>query len=191
MIYVCFISSIGVLGFIRLVSLLRRVKWRDDLDDFFPVACGDWSVPNGCTRVTLEQSGCERAKDITTENSLIFNVGGVDRLLNTQIEQCVEDVDGAKLMSPSDLSSNDEHGYLIHVSFNSGVFGFIDDMYMQTEIFVPEGHSSKNWRSLSIQSQLRTGKSDLGINYDRVKSMLDCLNDTFMNSSQAPLPCSQ
>ena len=118
-------------------------------------------------------------------------MGGVDRLLNTQIEQCVEDVDGAKLMSPSDLSSNDEHGYLIHVSFNSGVFGFIDDMYMQTEIFVPEGHTSKNWRSLSIQSQLRTGKTDLGINYDRVKSMLDCLNDTFMNSSQEPLPCSQ
>ena len=95
-------------------------------------------------------------------------MGGVDRLLNTQIEQCVYEVNGAKLMSPSDLSSSDEHGFLIHVSFNSGVFGFIDDMYMQTEIYNPSGTKSKLWRKLSIQSQLRTGQSGLGINYDRV-----------------------
>ena len=49
-------------------------------------------------------------------------------------------------MSPSDLSSSDDHGFLIHVSFNSGVFGFIDDMYMQTEIYMPEGKSNLYWR---------------------------------------------
>ena len=67
-------------------------------------------------------------------------------MLNTQIEQCVYEVNGAKLMSPSDLSSSDDHGFLIHVSFNSGVFGFIDDMYMQTEIYMPEGKSNLYWR---------------------------------------------
>jgi len=112
-----------------MISLFRRVKWRGDLDDKFPTACGDWAVPHGCTRVTLEKSGCYREKDIPSTNALIFNIN-VDRLLNTQIEQCVNQLEGAKLMHPSDLAGDNSHGGVIHVSFNSALFGFLDDMYM-------------------------------------------------------------
>ena len=127
-----------------MISLLRRDKWRDDLDGKFPSACGAWSENNGCTRVTLEQSGCVRAKSISTENSLIFSIN-VDRLLNTQIEQCVDEITGSKLMSPDNLSSRNDYGSLIHVSFNSGLFGFIDDMYMTTEPYVPSGSSEARY----------------------------------------------
>ena len=133
-VYLCFIVFIGVLGIVRLISLFRRVKWRADLDDKFPDACGDWSVEHGCTRVTLEESGCVREKDIPSHNSLIFNIS-VDRLLNTQIEQCVDSLEGAKLMHPSDLSEDNDHGGLIHITFNSALFGFIDDMFMATFLY--------------------------------------------------------
>ena len=93
-------------------------------------------------------------------------------------------------MTPSDLSGSDTHGGLIHVTFNSALFGFIDDMYMATYVYDPVG-ALLSQRKLKIQSQLRTGESDLNINYQRVQNMLNCLNDTFENASTTPAPCSQ
>ena len=87
-IYICLVVFIGALSFVRLIALFRRIKWRNDLDDTFPSACGSWAAEHGCTRVTLEESGCVRAKDIPAQNSVIFDIN-VDRLLNTQISQCV------------------------------------------------------------------------------------------------------
>ena len=132
--YICFIAILGTMSFARLISLFRRVKWRNDLDGQFPEACGSWAQEHGCTRVTLESSGCTRPKEISKNNSLIFDIN-VDRILNTQIDACVKTIDGAKLMSPSDLKTSDEHGQLIHVAFNSAFFGFIDDMYLITDIY--------------------------------------------------------
>lgn len=89
---------------------------------------------------------------------------------------------GAKLMHPNDLTTDNTHGGLIHITFNSALFGFIDDMYMATFVYDPTGALFPQ-RVLKIQSQLRTGNRDLDVNYDRVHSMLNCLNDTFENSS--------
>ena len=87
-VYICFIVLIGTMCFARLVSLLRRIKWRNDLDGQFPTDCGSWAKEKGCTRVTLEASGCVDEKSIKTSNSLVFDVQ-VDRLLNTQIKECI------------------------------------------------------------------------------------------------------
>ena len=129
---------IALFGILRISDLFRREKWRNNLNNEFPDACGSWSVPNGCTRVTLDQAGCERVGSIPEKNSLIFNTN-IDRLLNTQIQACVDDIQGSKLMSPEDLSSSAESDNLIHVTFNSGFFGFIDDMYIITEVYMMEG----------------------------------------------------
>lgn len=59
-IYIVLVVFIGILGFVRLVSLFRRITWRNELDDKFPAACGSWAAQKGCTRVTLEESGCVR-----------------------------------------------------------------------------------------------------------------------------------
>ena len=136
------------MSFVRLVSLFRRIEWRNDLDDKFPTACGSWSEEHGCTRVTLEKAGCTRPEEITKDNSLIFQVD-VDRLLNTQIEECVKTIDGAKLIHPSDLAESDDHDQLIHITFNSAIFGFIDDMFMITEVYQPEP-TDKESRSVKV-----------------------------------------
>ena len=83
--YVVFMGWVCVLAIIRIVSLFRRITWRVDVKEAndFPSGCGSWAVEKGCTRVTLEAGDCVRAKDISTDNSLIFDVNNVDRLLNT------------------------------------------------------------------------------------------------------------
>ena len=72
-IYICFIVLIGAMSCGRLVSLFRRIRWRNDLDGVFPAACGSWSENHGCTRVVLEEAGCVRPKDVKTENAIVFN----------------------------------------------------------------------------------------------------------------------
>ena len=39
-------------------------------------------------------------------------------------------------MSPRDLDTYTTHGDLIHVTFNSAIFGFIDDLYMMTNLYL-------------------------------------------------------
>jgi len=63
-IYICFMVFVGTIAFARLISLLRRIKWRNDLGDEFPSSCGSWAQQKGCTRVVLQSDGCNRAKDI-------------------------------------------------------------------------------------------------------------------------------
>lgn len=73
------------------------------------------------------------------------------------ISICVGSVSGAKLMSPSNLEDLDSVGELIHITVNSAVFGFIDDMYMQTDKYFPEGKEGDEARKIRLQSQLRIG----------------------------------
>ena len=140
MLYVCLIIVIGLMGFIRLFALCRRTKWRDDLDGVFPATCGSWAADNGCTRIVLEKTECTRPKDIETQNSIIFNNLVSDSKFYDELEKCIQDLSGAKIMSPDDLSSKDTNT-LIHVSVNSMFFGFIDDMYMVLEPYTGTGSS--------------------------------------------------
>ena len=103
-------------------------------------------------------------------------------------------------MSPSDLSELSTPGNLIHVTFNSAIVGFIDDMYIITSRYKPESAPSTGFeyqRVLKIMSQLRMGWSDLDVNYEHVKDFLDCMNEAFDNhpndeyfGANTPLPCS-
>ena len=69
-------------------------------------------------------------------------------------------MEGAKLMHPKDLTTDNTHGGLIHITFNSALFGFIDDMYMATFMYDPTGALFPQ-RVLKIQSQLT--ESELGL----------------------------
>ena len=71
--FVTIISIIGFLAFIRLFSLFRRIQWRKELGANFPSNCGSWAEADGCTRITLDKSGCVRQFDIPTENSILFS----------------------------------------------------------------------------------------------------------------------
>ena len=134
-VYIVGISFIGFLFFVRLVSLCRRMEWRNDLDGKFPSDCGDWAKKCGCTRIALKSDECVRAGDITTENAIVFDVGANnDRMLNNRLAHCAKMHHSSKLMSPRDLADSTESGQLIHITWTSAVFGFLDDMYVISEV---------------------------------------------------------
>ena len=91
-------------------------------------------------------------------------------------------------MSPKDLSSSKQHNELIHITVSSAFVGFIDDMYMITEEVEIDG---KTERVLSLQSQLRIGSYDFDQNYQHIKDMLDCLNNSLGGLPAIDKPCSQ
>ena len=65
-----------------------------------------------------------------------------------------------------------EHGNTntVHITVNSFLIGFIDDVYLQ---FVYAG-SDYIW--VRIQAQLRLGMYDFEANYSHSKHMLDCFS---------------
>ena len=73
-----------------------------------------------------------RTDDINTDNSIVFPAtDDKPNDMYKQIVECIPDISGgAKLMSPSDLTSLDSYNEVIHVTVNSMFFGFIDDMYI-------------------------------------------------------------
>ena len=58
------------------------------------------------------------------------------------------------------------------MTFSSALFGFIDDMFMQTYYDSEHGVTVVN-----IMSQLRIGRSDFGVNTNHVQKMLKCLDN--------------
>ena len=89
-------------------------------------------------------------------------------------------------MKPVKAWDESTFGQVDHVTIGSGLFGFIDDMYIVSE---PFGLDSSQ-RELKVQSQLRIGSGDIGANYDHVKEFLDCMNAKYDNFDSSPRPCS-
>ena len=46
-------------------------------------------------------------------------------------------------MSPKHLKEQEKHGILIHVTFNSAIFGFLDDMYIMSLEYVKDGSNQR------------------------------------------------
>ena len=99
--------------------------------------------------MVLDKDSCVRYDDINTNYAFAFNVGeNNDRVLNGRIAECVDKNHSSKLMSPRGLRTSSNSGELIHISWTSAVFGFLDDMYIMTEA----DSTDPNIRILNIQS---------------------------------------
>ena len=120
------------MAFIRVYVQLSRASWRNSLETF-PTGCGDWAL-EGCTRLVLTEAECVRPGGLENTNTIVFDVGGQDELLYTKIDNCVNILEGAKLQDPKNLRQLTSTGELIHVTFQSKFFGFLDDMYLFTYI---------------------------------------------------------
>ena len=90
-------------------------------------------------------------------------------------------------MNHKDLSDIQLANVLIHVTVNSFIFGFIDDMYMTVTPFY---YNKEVMLELKIMSQLRDGEGDFLQNYYHIKSILNCLNKEYDNYDMIPRPCS-
>ena len=96
-----------------------------------PDACGDWAKKSGCTRIGIHEADCTRPGSISTQNNIIFTVGdGNNRLINNIIYNCVNKNGVSRIMSPDNLDMSTEIDQVIHITWTTTFFGFLDDMYM-------------------------------------------------------------
>jgi len=61
------------------------------------------------------------------------------------------------------LNTSEQTEQLIHVTFNSFLFGFIDDMYLIVKPYMPSG-TVERWRYIELQAQIRMGRADFDLN---------------------------
>ena len=157
--YVILTVIVASFAVIRIFAFSMRSGWRSDLGSSFPDACGSWAIDSGCTRISLYENSCTRPESITTENAIVLKSNN-DQLINGIIARCIDDLSGAKLMSPDNFADSFINGKTIHVTVNSFFFGFLDDLYIMST----DGGSVVE-RYLTMQSQLRLGSSDFDQNY--------------------------
>ena len=165
----------------RFTALVAHSEARKNII-LFPSGCSDWTSDAGCCYITMENNCVNKDEIESNSYSIAFDSDKVSaQLLNEQIETCGRDMAQAKLQSPKKLS--DETGYqdLIHVTFTSAIFGFIDDMYLETY-----NDSKHSVNVVNVMSQLRIGKSDFGVNTSHVLKMLKCLDSTLHASKYMP-----
>ena len=103
----CFgVGWILFMALLRLASLTIHGDFRKNIDtsDTFPSACGSWAAANGCTRLTLQASGCVR-QDSPDYDLLTYSNSWTTApaTLNYELAQCIDKADGAKLEYPEDL----------------------------------------------------------------------------------------
>ena len=84
------------------------------------------------------------------------------------------------------LPEGDDHIELIYLSWQTHIFGFIDDMFIATEV---DPDNSQN-RIVNIQSQIRVGRSDMSYNDYYVKTLVTCLEAKLGDDASEKSPCS-
>jgi uncharacterized protein (DUF1499 family) len=163
----------GVLGWINklhiMITLLLltikifNLRLAQNLSSF-PTQC----LPDpGCARVSQQFNH----RDDEVDPKDIITVEGISKeVFTTTLLDCITlDFQGTvKSEAPSTLHPENT---LIHTLFVSGFFGFVDDMYLE----VVDCNGASNKLSLQVQSALRIGKGDLGVNPQRVSDMYSCI----------------
>ena len=132
----------------RWAALASRFRWREKTTSF-PTACPNWSGrgPYGCSRVTLAASGCVNEGTIPASQYLVYVNTAAE--VNAEIANCVRKGQPGKVQQPKRLDTFTNNQGLIHITYNSDIFGFIDDVYITTADF------GVGEISVEIQSQIR------------------------------------
>lgn len=140
--------------------------------DSFPHEC----LPEpGCSRVSREFNH----RDELVNPSDVITVSGLTKdSLNHVIQNCVQNSEMGTIQY-SAQSSTSPLNTLTHSIFVSSFFGFIDDMYLQTV----DCQNNQSKFSIEVQSVLRIGQSDLGVNPQRVASMYTCIANGVQGSA--------
>jgi len=169
----CILMTFIVLQvFCRFFSLTMRSSWRKSLETF-PDACPSWSQLHGCSRIVENVQFCVGLEsDATITNAINFDTD--PRTVNKAIVNCSEDLRGGKLETPDNLENLSDYQELIHLTFNSAIFGFINDMYITTYSGSLEPNQST---VINLQGQMRIGNHDYGQNMDHIKHFMKCLNN--------------
>lgn len=112
----------------RYATLIARIGWRSSQTGF-PAACGPWTAgaQNGCSRVVLDTSGCV---NFSGSFAIVFQNSVAE--VNSAIASCLGRGQGGRISAPNNLEKLTTPQGFIHATYNSDIFGFMDDVYMST-----------------------------------------------------------
>ena len=153
-------ASIVLLA-IKGYNLKAQNNW-----NYFPRVC----VPDGgWSRVS--QAFNHRDDEVIKNN--VFTVSGLSLQVidNTLVDWLSVQKKGTIIYN--EASYDQPLNKLSHTLFVSDVFGFVDDMYVE----IVDCSKNKQLYSFNIQSALRLGEGDLGVNPRRVAAIYQCLAD--------------
>ena len=83
--------------------------------------------------MVLEKAGCVRAIDLREDSTIIYNVDDNDDELADGIKSCAQNHNMGQWQSRTKMSDGGKIIDFIYVSWQTHVFGFIDDMFIGTE----------------------------------------------------------
>ena len=98
--------------------------------------------------MVLREAGCVRGLELREEATTIFNVENDDDKLADTIKTCAQNHNMGQWQSRTQMDDGGNIIDLIHLSWQTHVFGFIDDMFIGTEIDPNE----PNNRIVNVQS---------------------------------------
>lgn len=153
--------------FLLFVIKIFNLKMEHSLSDF-PNQC----IPDpGCARIAEDFNHREDQTDMND----VITIGGISKdIVHNTLLDCIQ-LEFEGTIKYDGQSREHEENQLIHSLFVSNFFGFVDDMYLE---IMDCTHDEKTF-SVQVQSALRIGKSDLGVNPKRVADMYHCLNENF------------
>ena len=174
-IHVFFLALVLWFILIKIINLVRDPNIKK-----FPNHC----IPDkGCANVKVQGEN-HRDYEVDSSNLYTVNLLGVNNI-NDVINICVADQAQGRIEHSGETSQSPS---LYHVNYSSIFWGFVDDMIIEIIIWAPRqleitNTENSNVRALAVQvqSQLRMGSSDFGINPKRVANFYQCLNDNIPN----------
>lgn len=159
---ICFI-------FIKVINLINNPILRE-----FPLEC---EPENGCARIMISGDH-HRSSQVNFTNLFTINHLGVNNT-NDIIRSCVDKQSQSRIEYTGTTSTSPS---FFHVNFASIFWGFVDDMTIEVipcvtfgeadSLHPGEEHMMKDniqpALAIQVQSQLRLGKSDFGVNPYRI-----------------------
>ncbi|CAN0089217.1 unnamed protein product [Heterosigma akashiwo] len=169
----------GMLGYVCLLTLVRLYMIRDDpryKESGFPE---NVTKPQGTVRLVQDE-------DIFGENhnSVGLEVPSLDGVsvekVALQVLAWIKQQDSSRIKAAYEFEKENCTGHILHAEFVTTWMGFVDQMKVAVYHIKPTTSSKvkeggQTVPRLAVQSELRLGVSDLGVNRQRVKALLKYL----------------
>ena len=84
--------------------------------------------------MVLREAGCVRAIELREKSTIIFNVTNDDDKLEETIKTCAQNHNMGQYQSRTKMEEGSEIIELYHITWQTHVFGFIDDMFLGIEV---------------------------------------------------------
>eukprot|EP00897_Mesotaenium_endlicherianum_P001972 jgi/Mesen1/1802/ME000140S00754 len=184
-----FAAYLSLLVLIRFASIRSGVDmWDTDgaRDIHFPTQCAP-SELEGCARVAAEHSHPD-----ASARPPKFSVHTTDAVRGVESwarSEGVHVLQSREEPRQSIMNVHSKCSVFMHLRALTFFMGFIDDVYVSLECIQPAattpGVRSSGYVQVSVQSQLRLGKGDLGVNKRRIGRLLGYLQEELSKEDEA------